>query len=99
MPDTRDININTSSTLATPSNTNTLNTAFLERAATLPTEELQKIDPTEITEGIRNLTVDPMTSRKPNPNKSFLYSGIYILYSDRIDAKIVHNPLSYLKQM
>ena len=85
---TGDANSITSSTLSTSSYTNTMDTGTLERAATILTKELHQIDPTEIIEAIRNLTIDPMTYKEPNPVQSTLCSGIHILASNRTNAEI-----------
>ena len=90
MSDKRDIDSTTSYTLSTNYYTDTLDTYTHEWDATQLTKELWQLDPTEIIEWIRNLTIDHMTSQEPNPVMSFLGSGIKILASDITDAKIAH---------
>ena len=65
-----------------------MDTTTLEIAATLLTKNLQNIDPAEITGGIRNLTIDPMTYKEPNFVGYFLVSLICTLYYDKTNAKI-----------
>ena len=60
MSDTRERKLNLSYNISTNSDTVTLYTDTVEKAATIQTKEIQKIDLADITEGIRNLTIDPM---------------------------------------